>query len=272
MGDFTTWMGDPEHLAAWSRLRDLRDAYAVWQEDAHPDPVTLHLVQNYLFAAEGSDWFWWYSHRNSSAQDALFDQLFRDYLTAAYRSMDILPPEELAHPITGMVQQPPPPRRFFTPRLMAAPDPTLYWSQAQVLRSSASMGTMQQAGSVVQAVRYANDADHLYLRVELVAPVANFALELRLRSDGGEYLVRLGRDQSTAFLSRLENGSEVSVGPVSCALGEKVAEFAIGLKHVGGDLNREDALRFFMTLRSTSGEVTRFPPSGEAELALARGV
>ena len=272
MGDFTTWMGDPEHLAAWSRLRDLRDAYAVWREEAHPDPVTLHLVQNHLFAAEGSDWFWWYSHRNSSDQDALFDQLFRDYLTAAYQGMDILPPEELAQPITGMAQQPSPPRRFFTPRLMAAPDPTLHWSQAQVLRPRASVGTMQQAGGVLQAVRYGNDADHLYLRVELAAAVANFVLELRLRSDAGEYLVRLGRGQSTAFLSRLENGSEVSVGPVSCALSEKVAEFAIGLNQLGVDLNREGALLFFMTLRSSSGEVTRFPHSGEAELELARGV
>ncbi len=271
LGDFTTWMGDPEHIAAWSRLRDLRDAYAAWVDEIRPEPAKRHLVQHHLFAAEGSDWFWWYSHRNSSAQDALFDQLFRDYLAAAYRGMDLLPPEELVQPITGMAQQPPPPRRFFTPRLTASPDPSLHWAQAQVIRPQLSTGAMQQAGSIVQAVRYGNDANLLYLRVELAAPLANFALDVHLRSKGGAYLVRLGRGQSTAFLLRLENGSEVNIGPVNTASGDKLAEFAIPLRQLGVDLSQETALFFHLTLTGAAGDVARFPHTGEAALELAQG-
>ncbi|HHB91100.1 MAG TPA: glycoside hydrolase [Anaerolineae bacterium] len=271
LGDFTTWMGDPEHLVAWSRLRDLRDAYAAWVEETRPEPAQLHLVQHHLFAAEGSDWFWWYSHRNSSAQDALFDQLFRDYLAAAYRAMDILPPEALAQPITGMAQQPPPPRHFLTPRLTASPDPSRYWADAQVIRPDISTGAMQQAGSLVQAVRYANDADHLYLRLELSVPLARFALEMHLRTAGGAYLLRLGRDQTTAFLMRLENGSEVNVGPVRCALGEKLAEFAIPLGTLAIDLGQMTTVFLHLTLTGTAGDVVRFPHTGEVALELAQG-
>ncbi len=271
MGDFTTWMGDPEHLVAWSHLRDLRETYGIWLQERSPEPTTLHLVQNYLFAAEGSDWFWWYSHRNSSDQDVLFDQLFRDYLMAAYRAMDIAPPEELSQPIAGMTQQPPPPRHWMTPRLTASPDPTLQWERAQVLRFKASAGAMQQAGGALQAIRYANDEDQLYLRVELAAPVADFVLEGYLRTASGQYLVRLGQGQSTAFLSRLENGSEVHIGPIPCVVSGKVAEFSIPFSQLGLDLKREDVVIFALVLQSQSGETSRFPTTGEVALDLAAG-
>ncbi len=269
MGDFTTWIGDPEHVEAWSRLRDLREAYRIWQKEAAPDSRTFHLVQHYLFAAEGSDWFWWYSHRNTSAQDALFDQLFRDYLAAAYRAMQVLPPEELTQPITGMAQQPPPPRHLFTPRLTASPDPSLHWAQAYTLRPEASTGTMQQAGSVIQAVRYGNDQDHLYIRVELAAPLAHFQMELHFYTFQGHFLVRLGRAQSTAFLLRIEDGSEIHQSPVTSALGEKVAEFAIPLTGIGVHLDRDEMVLFHLTLQTAGGELTRFPLSDELEVPLA---
>ncbi len=270
MGDFTTWMGDPEHLAAWSHLRDLRESYDLWRNETHPAPERLRDVQNYLFAAEGSDWFWWYSHRNSSDQDALFDALFRDYLIAAYRAMDRVPPEILARPIAGMPGQPPTPRHFITPRLVAAPDPGIHWADAEVIRPDASVGAMQRAGGVIQALRYGNDRDNLYIRVELAAPVAQFALTLHLTTAGGSYQVQLGQKQGTAFLFRLENGSQVNLGPISSALGVRLAEFAIPLAQIGMDLSRESVGAFYLTLRSAAGELSRLPARGEAELIFAR--
>jgi len=270
MGDFTTWIGDPEHLEAWSRLRDLHEAHDLWRKETRPDAQTLREVQNYLFAAEGSDWFWWYSHRNSSDQDALFDELFRDYLAAAYRAMAITPPPEIATPITGMPQQPRAPRHFITPHLVAAPDPSRHWADAEVIRPTASGGTMQQAGGVVQAVRYGNDSNNFYIRVELATPVASFTLTLHLQTAGGMYVIRLGQKQGTAFLFRQENGSQVNVGPVASALAERLVEFAIPLAQIGLDLKTESAGTFFLTLRSASGQDERFPVSGEEEIIFAR--
>ena len=269
MGDFTTWMGDPQHIVAWSRLRDLREAYGLWIQDEKPDADRLREVQAYLFAAEGSDWFWWYSHRNSSDQDALFDELFREYLGAAYRAMEMMPPEELARPIAGMPEQPPAPRRFITPHLVAAPDPGIHWAGAEVIRPGASVGTMQRAGGVIQAVRYGNDANNLYLRVELAAPLAQFALSLHLTTEGGRYVMKLGQKQSTAFLFRLENGSQVNLGPVQSALGERLAEFAVPLSQIGVDLSRESVGAFAVSLRNAAGEEERLPEEGEAELRFA---
>ena len=44
-----------------------------------------------LFAAEASDWFWWFGDDHTSAHDAVFDELFRRHLAAAYRAA--------AHPV-----------------------------------------------------------------------------------------------------------------------------------------------------------------------------
>ena len=51
-----------------------------------------------LHIAEGSDWFWWFGDSHSSAQDGLFDRLFRKHLQNVYFVLGEQPPTEL-HPI-----------------------------------------------------------------------------------------------------------------------------------------------------------------------------
>jgi hypothetical protein len=270
MGDFSTWMGDPEHIVAWSHLRDLREAFGLWRKESTPSLERLRAAQRHLFAAEGSDWFWWYSHRNSSDQDKLFDALFRDYLTAAYRAMNMTPPEEATRPIAGMSGQPPAPRHFITPHLVAAPDPGIHWRDAALIRPLASVGSMQRAGGVIQAVRYGNDANNLYFRSELAAPVARFTQLLHLNVGGGVFEAQLGERQSVAFLYRLENGSRVNLGPISTALGERVAEFAIPLRQIGVDVEQESVGAFYLALLVAAHVEDRLPAAGEAELIFAR--
>ena len=52
-----------------------------------------------LYIAEGCDWFWWYGDDHSSAQDALFDYLFRKHLQNVYLLLGDEPPTDLARPI-----------------------------------------------------------------------------------------------------------------------------------------------------------------------------
>src|SRR4030088_811997 len=59
-----------------------------------------------LYIPEGSDWFWWYGDDHSSAQDAVFDQLFRKHLQNVYLLLGDQPPPELARPIKRRGQKP----------------------------------------------------------------------------------------------------------------------------------------------------------------------
>ncbi len=58
-----------------------------------------------MYIAEGSDWFWWFGDDHSSAQDALFDYLFRKHLQNVYVLLGDTPPPELARPISRKGQR-----------------------------------------------------------------------------------------------------------------------------------------------------------------------
>jgi alpha-amylase/alpha-mannosidase (GH57 family) len=78
-GDLSTWAGEPEEDEAWTRLRAVRDVV----RKAGDPPAALRAV----YAAEGSDWFWWYGSDQDSGTDPLFDWLFKTHVIAAYRAV-----------------------------------------------------------------------------------------------------------------------------------------------------------------------------------------
>jgi hypothetical protein len=52
-----------------------------------------------LYAAEGSDWFWWYGDDQSSDHDSEFDELFRTHLKQIYRGLGRRTPPHLSQPL-----------------------------------------------------------------------------------------------------------------------------------------------------------------------------
>ncbi|RME80698.1 MAG: hypothetical protein D6775_15555, partial [Caldilineae bacterium] len=231
-GDFTTWIGDPEHTEAWRRLRDAREVLLTWAEREGEDE-RWQVARKHLFAAEGSDWFWWYSRHNSSAQDALFDQAFIDHLSAVYQALGETPPPEDLLPIQGAQWRKPVPVQPISPRLTAEPDPAAQWASAQTLRPTATGGTMQQAGGVIRALRYGNDAHHLYLRLELEDAIAAHQVEIALAVEQEHYLLSLGKGHTSLFLYRLRNGDHHHLGAITARVSGKILEAAIPLARVG---------------------------------------
>ncbi|MCD6136768.1 hypothetical protein J7J63_08680 [Candidatus Bipolaricaulota bacterium] len=80
-GDLSTWIGEPEENEAWSRLEAARAVV----KDAGDPPNAISAI----YAAEGSDWFWWYGSDQDSGTDDMFDWLFKANLVAAYEAAGI---------------------------------------------------------------------------------------------------------------------------------------------------------------------------------------
>lgn len=267
-GDFSTWIGDPEHTEAWSRLRDLRTNFEAWLS-GNPSPDQIQLAQHALFAAEGSDWYWWYSWRNSSDQDALFDQTFLDYLATGYRALGQEPPPGALTPIQGINQRPPQRPTFLSPRLNADPDPGAHWSSAFVLRPAASTGAMQQAGGAIQYLRVGNDATFLYLRAELSAPIAERRIEIDCRTVAGDYVISLSRG-GTSFLYRRVDGSYAGQGPVTYSYGPNFVEVAVPLARLGlVQLGSSSFVGLVLRLDPGESGAEQMPPTGEHIVPLA---
>ncbi|NEO48831.1 MAG: glycoside hydrolase [Moorea sp. SIO4A3] len=98
-GSFTTWIGDPVKNQAWDLLSAARQTLA-----KHPEATEENNpeVWEALYAAEGSDWFWWFGEGHSSNQDAVFDQLFREHLSGIYRALNEPMPPNLKHPLVSL--------------------------------------------------------------------------------------------------------------------------------------------------------------------------
>jgi hypothetical protein len=105
--DLGTWIGEPEENSAWNLLGATRAAFAT----AHRSGAATDLARESMFAAEGSDWFWWFGGDQESSNDAAFDELFRTHLKAVYSTLEIEAPDTLddfivAHPVVWTFTHP----------------------------------------------------------------------------------------------------------------------------------------------------------------------
>ena len=93
--DLGTWIGEPEENRAWDLLRMTRDELKRHGITRHTHPEAFAA----LYAAEGSDWFWWYGDNQECAHEPDFDHLFRQHMQNAYRLAGLEVPALLAEPI-----------------------------------------------------------------------------------------------------------------------------------------------------------------------------
>ncbi len=98
--DFSTWIGEDEENRAWDYLaiaRELLQKYMTGIRQTTPE--ALQQAANYMYIAEGSDWFWWFGTDQNSGSDEAFDQQFRNTLKQVYLSLNEKPPNTLDVPI-----------------------------------------------------------------------------------------------------------------------------------------------------------------------------
>ena len=164
-GSFTTWIGAPAKNRAWDLLTAARETLARHPEateESNPE------VWEALYAAEGSDWFWWFGEGHSSSQDEMFDRLFREHLTAIYHALNEPVPPNLYQPVDEHeVKGDRSPQTFIHPIINGVGDEQ-DWSRAGRIEVGGARGTMHQ-GSAVQRLFYGWDHRNFYLRLDFMA-------------------------------------------------------------------------------------------------------
>jgi len=108
-GSLDTWIGEKEENEAWDRLSKAREIL-LSNVNIHEDDLARHV----LYAAEGSDWFWWYgADQDAGNNEVLFDQQFKNLLIKMYELVgykDIpsylyIPNKKPAPPTTGVIKK-----------------------------------------------------------------------------------------------------------------------------------------------------------------------
>jgi alpha-amylase/alpha-mannosidase (GH57 family) len=178
-GSFTTWIGDPVKNRAWDYLTQARQTLA-----NHPEATEENnpAAWEALYAAEGSDWFWWFGEGHSSNQDAIFDQLFRLHLRGIYRALNEPIPTYLNQPLeiheartnhraTG----------FIHPKINGSGDEK-GWDKAGRLEIGGARGTMHSSNPI-QRLWYGLDQSNFYLRIDFrtgIQPTKDLPPQLNL--------------------------------------------------------------------------------------------
>ncbi|MFN0157721.1 MAG: carbohydrate-binding module family 20 domain-containing protein [Bacteroidota bacterium] len=95
-GNYDTWIGEQEENKAWEyllRARQDLEKSGLKQPDPNANPPkqgtkawNTYMTWEAMYAAEGSDWFWWYGNDQSApAGDEPFDVAFRIHLENMYK-------------------------------------------------------------------------------------------------------------------------------------------------------------------------------------------
>lgn len=186
--NFAIWIGHPEDNKAWDLLNRTR-TFLEHHLDSHPDiakSISVQQAWEEIYVAEGSDWCWWYGEDHSSANDEMFDYLFRKHLMNVYSILGLKIPEDLHVPIKIKRQklQIHPPVDFITPTIDGRVTNYFEWQAAGYYHTDAgATGTMHRSQNIVKSIYYGFDKENLYFRIDLTrlpSPEALTSLKLKI--------------------------------------------------------------------------------------------
>jgi alpha-amylase/alpha-mannosidase (GH57 family) len=167
--DFDIWIGDPEENKGWEWLKETRHFLVQRLALGNIPDERAQAAWWEIYAAEGSDWFWWYGPDFTIDTDFLFDELFRLHLQNVYRILDIEPPAHLDVPIClpssdlGYTQ----PLRLLAPDVSGETGRYFDWLGAGELDLTTQQTAMFQGDRIGQKIFFGFGARDFFLRLDL---------------------------------------------------------------------------------------------------------
>jgi alpha-amylase/alpha-mannosidase (GH57 family) len=266
-GNFDIWIGDAEENRAWDWIRRTREFLKQAEIRGRLAEETKEAAWEDLYAAEGSDWFWWYGPDFQTDSDLIFDALFRARLQNVYRRLGAAPPLALSVPIcAGEVRPGHPPLRAIEPKLGPRPS-YLDWSGAGKYEAWRDQGAMAQGDRRVRTILYGFGEKDFYFRIDGKPPLGDEVL-IDFNQPAHVKVRALPRNGAwSAAVSRAKNG--LTFEPVPTAA-EVVAEGGLQLRIPFADLGwRNDGAEVSCLVRVQRGgmEAERYPERGLIEFA-----
>jgi hypothetical protein len=270
--NFAIWIGHEEDRRAWDALHETREYLK--RRSARGGIAAEHLEKAWreLYIAEGSDWFWWFGDDHSSAQDAMFDYLFRKHLQNVYVLLGDTPPVSLAQPIaTGFRRKiHSDPRRLLDVRVDGRFS-YFEWIDAGQYVSASDRGTMTRVTQgLVRSVWFGFDNTRLLLRMDLEGNARSVLQERAIDGLRIEFVVPGGLQLVASQLSSTQPEVELITGDVRKGSGQieiaadKIIELCLPIELLG--VKPDHALGFFVELRSGEAILDRAPREATIDL------
>lgn len=172
---YRIWIGHREDRQAWAAVGRAREAVDAAERSGQVDPAVLARAKRHLYAAEASDWYWWYGEDFTTELAAEFDGLFRGHVIRAALLVGANPPPEALEPIkqagdaalAGVEAKPlREPTFLLTPVIDGRETTYFEWQGSGLYRPGQHRGSMYGGAQAFHALHYGFDLEALYLRLD----------------------------------------------------------------------------------------------------------
>jgi hypothetical protein len=240
--------------------------------NAAVDPVAEQICRS-LYAAEGSDWFWWYGDDHFSPHSDRFDRLFRQHLLNVYRLLGQDPPRQLLEPIkkkspAGLIREP---AAFIDPDINGRTSGYFEWLAAGLYDLTRQGSAMHSSDRMLQSFYYGYNRKSFFFRIDGVQELSLLlregdVLNLHLIHDR-EYRLPMQKRTDEGMMQIRENNVWV---PTSGHCSWKIArtcEISIPLESL--KLSPKSRLFASITLVRDNEEIGRWPSDASLMLYYA---
>jgi len=259
-GNFDIWIGDPEENQGWKLLGETRQWWE--QQRGAVTPDIARQVWMEIYAAEGSDWFWWYGPDFQTDNDLMFDELFRTHLQNVYTLCGKQPPENLFVPVcrpTAKAIAAMQPIGLISPTLDGIQTSFFEWHEAGRYEVTQGHGTMFQGEKILRMIYYGFDMERFYFRLDGFPEVKKHnALTLKIQIENRTPL---------QYRWSPATGTIATVDPIPAtqAAYRKIVE--IGVPFASYGLKPNDTVRFQVSVLKDTGanvmtELEKHPQNG----------
>jgi len=275
--DYKIWIGHQEDNQGWDLVSQTRSRLA--EISATLSSERAQAAWDELYAAEGSDWFWWYGDDFDTDYKEEFDRLFRTHLRNVWTIAGLTPPDLLNQPICSPRGMPEAdivtaPVALLNPSIDGLVTDFFEWRGAGRIKTQPPLGAMWKAEGVLTNIQFGWSLDQLYLRLDPDEQSqqrhAGLTVELQLQTPEHLYslsfsLAPSGLDQ---FLlsQKLASGSWQEIGPYKSICQRNIVELAVPFK--GLHLSPGQELRMTILVLEHSLEVARYPHQHPAILTV----
>jgi hypothetical protein len=207
--DFDIWIGDPEENRAWELLGQAR-RHLEEQGSKVTDEARRKALWE-IYAAEGSDWFWWYGPDFHNDSDHMFDLLFRRHLENVYRTLGTRPPDVLKKRIRqiGLRMHIEYPKGLLQPTIDGRVTSFFEWYEAGRYDVAKNQSTMFRGDRVLQAIYFGFDLETVYLRFDLDRKSKQDGVRLRVHFVEPKYRmieIQCGKELNCSLAESLDGG------------------------------------------------------------------
>ncbi|HPH95222.1 MAG TPA: glucodextranase DOMON-like domain-containing protein [Anaerolineaceae bacterium] len=294
--NYDTWIGETEEKLAWNYLGEVRANLAKYEsgEKKAPSEEALKTAFDFMYLAEGSDWFWWYGADQDSGNDSYFDEGYRALLAKVYESLGETVPAFVKIPLVPekVVAAQQDFSAMFTPTIDGA-EGTDEWKNAAYYPFVG--GAQARSEDVTAGFYYGLDSQNLYLRVDakedwktvskgtvsvyISSPRlnGNSAVSLRTQGTDDPYVLGFGATvmveadlaASSAKVYTVDGSvwKDAGISGVKVAVSGKVMELSLPISALGA-VQAGDTLSMVAVTGADGRDIQSLPVGGPAQIVL----